>query len=145
MWRSVGTLGTYRTRSADNSQLSTVGGPAATIGTVKSSDSAHNIIAIHDLTEMLPAKKALASQYKIIGRGADVCAHNAAVAADSGYHHLAQVWGLLKLVLHNQGDSRSHNIDADVLAGRLGSHVAENLIKTKQAPKGVLHRFQCQR
>ncbi|KAI7968702.1 hypothetical protein EIK77_005718 [Talaromyces pinophilus] len=141
MWRSIGTLGTYRTRSADNSQLSTVGGPAATIGTVKSSDSAHNIIAIHDLTDLLPAKRALASQYKIFGRGADVCAHNAAVAADSGYHHLAQVWGLLKLVLQNQGDSRSQNIAADVLAGRMGGHMAENLIKTKQVPKGVLHRF----
>ena len=82
MWRSVGTLGTYRTRSADNSQLSTVGGPAVTIGTVKSSDSAHNIIAIHDFSDLLPAKKVLASQYKIFGRGADVCAHNAAVAAD---------------------------------------------------------------
>ncbi|EED19336.1 WD repeat protein [Talaromyces stipitatus ATCC 10500] len=148
MWRSVGTLGTYRTRSADNSQLSTVGGPAATIGTVKSSDSAHNIISIHDLSDLLPTKKTLASQYQIFGRGAEVCAHNAAVAADSGYHHLAQVWGLLKLVLQNQSDLRPHNLDMDVLAGRLShahihthpGHTTDGPVKTKQPHRGALHR-----
>lgn len=31
-----------------------------------------------------------------------MCAHNASVAFDAGYHELAQIWGLVKLILINQ-------------------------------------------
>jgi hypothetical protein len=115
-WRNVGSLGYYRSRSADNSQISTVGGGP---GTAKSTDVPHNIVSIHDLSELLPAKRELAVKYRIFGNGADVCAHNAAVAADAGYHHLAQVWGLLKLILHNEGDSRVSDAEIE-LFGRRG-------------------------
>lgn len=117
LWRNAGSLGIYRTKSADNSQLSTVGGGP---GTAKSSDHPHNIVSIHDVSELLPAKRSLASQYRIFGNSADVCVHNAAVAADAGYHHLAQVWALLKLILQIQWDARTAlNVDTELLARRL--------------------------
>ncbi|KAJ9220514.1 hypothetical protein DTO027B5_3682 [Paecilomyces variotii] len=96
-WRSAGSLGFRQARSTDNSQKSTNGG-----GPQRSSDAPQNIISIHDFNYLLPAKRELAVQYRIFGKGADVCAHNAAVAADAGYHDLAQVWGLIRLILHNQ-------------------------------------------
>lgn len=96
-WRSAGSFAIHRPRSTDNSQKSTTGG-----ATVRSSDAPHNIISIHDFRDLLPAKRELARQYRIFGNGAAVCAHNAAVATDAGYHDLAQVWGLIRLILQNQ-------------------------------------------
>ncbi|KAJ6008654.1 hypothetical protein N7522_003670 [Penicillium canescens] len=93
-WRSAGSYGMHRPRSTDNSQRSTGGG-----ATVKS-DAPQNIISIHDLSDLLPVKRELASQYSICGKGPDVCAHNAAVALDAGCYELAQIWGLIKLILH---------------------------------------------
>lgn len=104
-WRSAGSLGLYRPRSTDNSQRSTVGGM-----TSRSSDVPQNIISIHDLNDLLPAKRELASQYSICGRVVDVCVHNAAVALNHGYYELARTWGLVKLILHqttSSGSSRS--------------------------------------
>ncbi|KAJ5143512.1 uncharacterized protein N7515_002299 [Penicillium bovifimosum] len=93
-WRSAGSYGIPRPRSTDNSQRSTGGG-----GTVKS-ELPQNIVSIHNLSDMLPVKRELASQYRICGKGTDVCAHNAAVALDAGCYELAQIWGLIKLILH---------------------------------------------
>ncbi|KAL1970329.1 hypothetical protein VTN77DRAFT_5489 [Rasamsonia byssochlamydoides] len=135
-WRNVGSLGYYRSRSGENSLRSaTIGGGP---GTVKSMDVPHNIVSIHDLSDLLPAKRDLAAQYRIFGNGADVCAHNAAVAADAGYHHLAQVWGLLRLILHNQGDSS--DADTELLARRVnrkdsGVELTDDFVKKNQSPK----------
>ncbi|CAG7927425.1 unnamed protein product [Penicillium olsonii] len=93
-WRSAGSYGMHRPRSTDNSQRS-IGGT----GTLKS-EGPQNIVSIHNLSDMLPVKRELACQYRICGKGADVCAHNAAVALDAGCYELAQIWGLIKLVLH---------------------------------------------
>ncbi|KAJ5194435.1 Zinc finger RING-type [Penicillium cf. griseofulvum] len=93
-WRSAGSYGLHRPRSTDNSQRSTAGG-----ATVKS-EAPQNIVSIHNLSDMLPVKRELASQYRICGKGTDVCAHNAAVALDAGCYELAQIWGLIKLILH---------------------------------------------
>ncbi|KAL5341476.1 hypothetical protein BJX70DRAFT_406053 [Aspergillus crustosus] len=100
-WRSAGSLGIYRPRSTDNSQRSTAGGM-----TTRSSDMPQNVIAIHDLSDLLPAKRELASRYRICGKVVDVCAHNAAVALELGYHELARIWGLVQLILHENGSSR---------------------------------------
>ncbi|EAW08864.1 Mtc5p [Aspergillus clavatus NRRL 1] len=100
-WRSAGSLGIYRPRSTDNSQRSTAG------GTTAKSESMQNIISIHDFSDLLPAKRELARRYRICGKVTDVCAHNASAALDLGYHELAQIWGLVKLVLHNQNDPLS--------------------------------------
>lgn len=96
-WRSAGSLGFHRPRSTDNSQRSTTGG-----GAIKSPEASQTVVSIHDFSSLLPAKRELASKYRICGKSADVCAHNAAVALDSGYHELAQIWGLVKLTLLNQ-------------------------------------------
>lgn len=96
-WRSGGSLGFHRPRSTDNSQMSTIGG----MGT-KSSDTPKNVISIHDFSDLLPAKRELARKYRISGKGTDVCAYNASAALDAGYHELARIWGLVKLVLHNR-------------------------------------------
>jgi len=94
-WRSAGSIGIYRPRSTDHSQRST-GGAA----TAKSADTARNVISIHDLSDMLPVKRELAKNYRICGKGTDVCAHNAAIALDAGCYELAQIWGLIKLIMH---------------------------------------------
>lgn len=101
-WRSAGSLGIYRPRSTDHSQRSTAGALTA-----KSSDSAQNIISIHDFSDLLPAKRELARRYRICGKVTDVCAHNASAALDLGYHELARIWGLVKLILQHQNDSLS--------------------------------------
>ncbi|KAE8159402.1 hypothetical protein BDV40DRAFT_273314 [Aspergillus tamarii] len=99
-WRSAGSLGLYKPRSTDNSQRSTVG-----MVTLKVTENPQNIVSIHDFSELLPAKRELANKYRICGKGTDVCAHNAAVALDHGYYELARIWGLVKLVLHNNKKS----------------------------------------
>lgn len=94
-WRSAGSIGIYKPRSTDNSQRS-IGGATAT----KLPEAPRNVVSIHDLSDMLPVKRELASKYRICGKGTDVCAHNAAVALDAGCFELAQIWGLIKLILH---------------------------------------------
>ncbi|KAL4805834.1 hypothetical protein BDV18DRAFT_13720 [Aspergillus unguis] len=101
-WRSAGSLGFYRPRSTDNSQRSTAGGM-----TSGSFDAPQNSISIHDLSDLLPAKRELASEYRICGEVVDVCAHNAAVALDHGYDELARTWGLVKLILNQTKSSWS--------------------------------------
>ncbi|KAL4793990.1 hypothetical protein BDV19DRAFT_399807 [Aspergillus venezuelensis] len=102
-WRSAGSLGLYRPRSTDNSQRSTTGGM-----TSKTSDLPQNVIHIHDLNSLLPTKRELATKYQICGNVVDVCAHNAAVALEHGYHELARIWGLVKLILHQSNSSRPY-------------------------------------
>ncbi|GLI77906.1 hypothetical protein PoHVEF18_006202 [Penicillium ochrochloron] len=97
-WRSAGSIGIYRPRSTDNSQRSTAGA-----ATAKLPEAPRNVVSIHDLSDMLPVKRELASQYRICGKGTDVCAHNAAVALDAGCYELAQIWGLIKLILQVRG------------------------------------------
>lgn len=103
-WRSAGSIGIYRPRSTDRSQRSTGG-----IGSSKggAEPAGQNVVSIHDLSDMLPVKRELASKYRICGKGTDVCAHNAAVALDAGCYELAQIWGLIKLILHVQGKTVS--------------------------------------
>ncbi|PGH14633.1 hypothetical protein AJ79_02968 [Helicocarpus griseus UAMH5409] len=112
-WRS-GSLGFYRSRSAENSQKSTTG-----VGTVKSSsDSPRNTIYIHDLSDLLPAKRELAKEYQVFGNRPDVCAHNMTVAANFGNFDLAHVWGLIRLMLQNELSPETVTGDDIVLIAR---------------------------
>lgn len=96
-WRG-GSIGLRRSRSTDRSQRSATG-----LRNFKtSSDLPQNIVSIHNLEDLLPAKRELATEYRIFGNGPDVCAHNAEVAARLGNRDLSQVWGLIKLILHNE-------------------------------------------
>lgn len=61
-----------------------------------------SIITIHDLADLLPAKRELAEDYEIFGEASEVCTHNAAVARHYGYGELADVWNLIGLILADQ-------------------------------------------
>ncbi|KAJ5699066.1 hypothetical protein N7462_001071 [Penicillium macrosclerotiorum] len=132
-WRSAGSIGIYRPRSTAHSQRSTVGA-----GTAKSSDNPRNIVSIHDLSDMLPVKRDLASKYRICGKGTDVCTHNAAVALDAGCYELAQIWGLIKLILQVRKGPGSP-IESRVGLKRLQKHIDPK--KASQTPeKGGLYK-----
>ena len=92
-WRSGASMGIHRVRSADNWS-----GPGA-FATNKSSEGAHSIVSIHDLNDLLPTKRELASRYRICGNGIDVCAHNGTVASEVGCHDIAHVWRLVRQIL----------------------------------------------
>lgn len=61
-----------------------------------------NIVSIHNLSHLLPAKKELAQEYKIFGDGPGVSRYNAEVAERFGYSELADVWRLVEMVLCNE-------------------------------------------
>ncbi|TVY50967.1 putative RWD,RING finger and WD repeat-containing protein [Lachnellula cervina] len=61
-----------------------------------------NIIALHDISGLLPSKQVLAQGYAIFGDGPDVCEHNATVAEAHGFSDLADVWRYAALLLHNE-------------------------------------------
>ena len=59
--------------------------------------AAKNLISIHDLESLLPAKRILARRYHISGLGA--CRHNSGVARELGFADVADVWELLDSLL----------------------------------------------
>jgi hypothetical protein len=61
-----------------------------------------NVISIHNLSHLLPAKKELAQEYKVFGDGPGVSRYNAEVAERLGYSELADVWRLVEMVLCNE-------------------------------------------
>lgn len=94
-WRGAA-IGLQRSRSTDQSQRS-----SAAPGTSKSSKP-RNVVSIHNLEGLLPAKLSLAKEYAIFGNGPEVCTYNSKIAAEHGRHDLAEVWALIRLVLHNE-------------------------------------------
>jgi WD40 repeat protein len=82
--------------STDRSTQRSTGTGVKTTTTVTA--KRRSIVAIHDMTHILPAKRELADQY-VIGEGAQVCKHNAGVAEKYGYRDLADVWRLVEMVL----------------------------------------------
>lgn len=63
--------------------------------------SSGNYIAIHDLTQLLPAKKHLAAAYAIHS-GSSGCAHNSRAARESGDLDLADVWSFVELIIQER-------------------------------------------
>lgn len=59
-----------------------------------------NTISIHQLEDILPAKRSLAEKYTISGR--EACKKNAAVALEQGLLELSEVWSLLHLIMHDE-------------------------------------------
>ncbi|KAI9875707.1 MAG: hypothetical protein M1830_003123 [Pleopsidium flavum] len=94
-WRGAA-LGLQRSRSTDQSQRSSAAPSASKLLKPK------NVVSIHSLEDLLPAKKLLANEYAIFGNGPDVCSHNAKVAAEQGNQDLAAVWAFIRLILHNE-------------------------------------------
>ena len=89
----------HRPLSTENSQFS-VGQGSSSLGTVLLKPK--NIVSIHCVDDLHPAKKKLAEDYIILGEGPAVCQHNSRVAERHGYHHLADIWEFAKLILHNE-------------------------------------------
>lgn len=61
-----------------------------------------NIIALYDISDLLPAKLILAENYAIFGDGPDVCEHNAITAETHGFMDLADIWRYAAMLLHNE-------------------------------------------
>jgi len=60
-----------------------------------------NIISLHNISDILPAKLELAEEYAIFGDGPDVCEHNAKVAEKYGSRDLADTWRYATMLLCN--------------------------------------------
>ena len=89
------------------SQRSSAGGTGTGTGTgtglgKSRSSKPKNIIALHDISDLLPSKLILAENYAIFGDGPDVCEHNATVAESHGFSDLADVWRYAAMLLHNE-------------------------------------------
>ena len=88
-----------RAVSNDNSQLS-VGQGSSILKAL--APKPKNIVSIHKLDELIPAKKSLAEEYMIFGDGPSVCKHNSRVAERHGLSDIADFWELSELILHNK-------------------------------------------
>jgi WD repeat-containing protein 59 len=89
------------------SQRSSTGGTGTGTGTgtgvgKSRSSKPKNIIALHNVSDLLPSKLVLAENYAIFGDGPDVCEHNATVAETHGFSDLANVWRYAAMLLHNE-------------------------------------------
>ena len=60
-----------------------------------------NYVAIHDFTQLLPAKKHLAQGYTIHD-GSSSCAHNSRIARESEDLDLADVWSFVELIIKEE-------------------------------------------
>lgn len=94
-------------RSVRSSGAGTGTGTGTGIGTATGTGTsrrriikARNLISVHDLSSDLPSKREFAEEYAIFGDGADVCNHNAQVAAKHGFADLSNIWLYLALLLH---------------------------------------------
>ncbi|KAK1837067.1 hypothetical protein QBC39DRAFT_294888 [Podospora conica] len=120
LWFQPG-RGFRKSWSANESVRSSGGGtgPGTGTGTGTSrrrSNKPKNTITIYDFRDQLPSKKQFAEEYAIFGEGADVCAHNAAVAEKYGFHDLVHVWKYAALLLQK-------NIPLELEHNRLGESV----------------------
>ena len=86
-----------------------------------------NYVSIHDLSQLLPAKKHLAKAYTVHD-GSSGCAHNSRVARESGDLDLADVWSFLELIIKEEVPLKSKVIPGSdvpvvVIAHRAGSRL----------------------
>jgi hypothetical protein len=106
-----------KTWSANDSVRSSGAGTGAGTGTGTGTGTSRrrpvkpkNIISIHNLQSELPSKKQFAQEYAIFGDGADVCAHNAAVADKFGEEDLVHVWKYAALLLRRDIPLEVHDL-----------------------------------
>ncbi|CAG8977472.1 hypothetical protein HYALB_00011821 [Hymenoscyphus albidus] len=88
--------------SAAGTGTGTGTGTGIGIGSKNRSLKPKNILVIHQISDLLPAKLVLAEHYAIYGDGPDVCEHNANVAAKYGFPEVADVWRYAAMLLHNE-------------------------------------------
>ncbi|KAF9871573.1 hypothetical protein CkaCkLH20_10984 [Colletotrichum karsti] len=106
-----------RTWSENRSVRSSGGGTGVGTGTGTGSlrrrppGKSKNVVSLHDLSDILPAKKEFAKEYAIFGEGAEVCEHNAKVAEKHGCQDLVDVWRYLSLLLRRDIPLELLNLD----------------------------------
>ncbi len=104
-WHSIDTRswrkGLSTNRSNKSSGVGTGTGTGLGMGKARSVKS-KNILALHDLRDILPAKIELAREYALYGEGADVCDHNAMVARKYGCQDLADIWTYAGMLLQHE-------------------------------------------
>ena len=98
-----------------------------------------SIISIHDLSDILPAKKFLAEQYRVFGPGPEVCEHNAAVAQKNGMTDLAAVWNLCEHILHDKVPLEI--MDQSVRREPILVLAKRNMVRVKRRDSGVELQF----
>lgn len=104
-----------KTWSANESVRSSGGGTGAGTGTGTGTSRRRpgrpkNIISIHNLQSELPSKRQFAQEYAIFGDGAEVCSHNAAVAAKYGEQDLVHVWKYAAFLLRRDIPLEIHEL-----------------------------------
>ncbi|KAI9744675.1 MAG: hypothetical protein M1818_002204 [Claussenomyces sp. TS43310] len=94
----------YKALSTNRSQKSSTVGTGTGTGTgfSRRQPKPKNTVYLHDVREVLPAKKELAIDYAIFGDGADVCNHNAEVAERYGQQEKADIWRYAAMLLHRE-------------------------------------------
>ncbi|KAF6838942.1 WD repeat protein [Colletotrichum plurivorum] len=105
-----------RTWSDNRSIRSSGGGTGVGTGTGTGSlrkrpGKSKNVVSLHDISDLLPAKKEFAQEYAIFGEGAQVCEHNAQVAEKHGCQDLVDVWRYLSLLLRRDIPLELLNLD----------------------------------
>ncbi|TDZ15503.1 putative RWD, RING finger and WD repeat-containing protein [Colletotrichum orbiculare MAFF 240422] len=105
-----------RTWSDNRSVRSSGGGTGVGTGTGTGSlrrrpGKSKNVVSLHDLSGMLPAKKEFAKEYAIFGEGSEVCEHNAQVAEKHGSQDLVDIWRYLSLLLRKDIPLELLNLD----------------------------------
>lgn len=114
--------------SLDESQKSSSG-----MGKTKSTTSrGKNYISIHDYRDLLPAKEHLAKHY-IIGQGSHGYAHNARIARENGDLDLADVWGLVDLIMQDK-------VPLEIMNDTQGYDYAPNVGTSNREPILIIAR-----
>ncbi|MCJ1393700.1 hypothetical protein MMC18_006576 [Xylographa bjoerkii] len=62
--------------------------------------SSKTILSIHNLENLLPARRFLAENYSLSGRNA--CKHNATIAREHGLSDIADVWSLIDMIIRDE-------------------------------------------
>ncbi|GAM84237.1 hypothetical protein ANO11243_022310 [Dothideomycetidae sp. 11243] len=86
-----------RSTSADGSQRTSLGA-----GKANGAVTPKTIVSIQVHDDVLPAKYALAEEYRVFGDSIEVCRHNSQVALNHDCDDIADVWSLLALILSNE-------------------------------------------
>lgn len=104
-WRKIHSISFRKGLSTNRSNKSSGIGTGTNMGSNATRGRAvksKNTIAMHDLSDMLPAKAELAREYALYGEGADVCEHNASVSSKHGYQDLADIWTYAGMLLQHE-------------------------------------------
>ena len=91
-----------------------------------------NYVVIHDLTQLLPAKKHLARAY-IVHDGSSGCAHNSRIARESGDVGLADVWSFVELIIQEKVPLESKVVPGSTAPVMVVAHFAASRVRPRDS------------